>query len=297
MNKLIYLLGVLQCFALACTQEVELDIEGQDSKIVLNGVLMEDSVLRVHLTESRFVLDVNPLSSIPNASLQLYENGTAIGSWRYIENGVYEAINIKPVAGREYKLQVKAPGKATVQADVVMPKKFTEAELLSVDVVKGSSGEDVKVRVRISDQAETQDFYLINLVVATKSADPQFPGWQGHQLARISSSATGVFSTCAEEWDWDDTGCKVLLSDNVFEGRSKELLLNFNTWNWEQNTHDAFYLVVSRVSEAYYKYMLSLYHNQLTRDNPFAEPVPVFMNVSGGYGILGSSSSVWLPLR
>ena len=42
MNKIIYLIPVLLGLSFGCTKDIELDIEGQESKIVVNAVVMAD---------------------------------------------------------------------------------------------------------------------------------------------------------------------------------------------------------------------------------------------------------------
>ena len=113
----------------------------------------------------------------------------------------------------------------------------------------------------------------------------------------LNSEATNVVSTCKESYSSYLDGCKILINDRSFDGKDKELVITFDldSYSWGNGGQDQtieHYLLVSRISEDYYKYLLTLYHNKVAQDNPFAEPVSLFMNVAGGYGIFGASSSV-----
>lgn len=296
-----YLLPLCLLVFAACTKEVDLKIEGQESKLVLNGVVMQDSVLRVHLSVSRAVTDVRPLQHVHDAALQLFEEGKAVGNWIYIDEGVYEAVGVKPKAGMQYTLQVSAAGLAPVEARVSVPAPVQHVEVLSAEKRKDGSGYfRHTVRLRLQDDAETKDFYKISRVRMERTFQGEQWYTQVQGMQSLSSETVGVFSSCEGDWGWDMTGCKILMGDGAFQGGDKEVLLNFLSYSRDEGSpsiDDREYLLVSKVSEAYYKYMLSLYHNQVTEGNPFAEPAPVYMNVVGGYGVLGASSTTWLPVQ
>lgn len=292
MKKLSYLLLASGLFIAACQRDVELNVPGEDPKIVVNGVLMQDSLFRVQLSESRFVLDIRPQTIIENASLKVFEEAQERGSWAYVSEGVYEAQGFKPAAGKRYQLQVSAPNLAPVVAEATVPAALPNVRVISVDSTINFEEKQVRVRLQISDPAASTDFYVIRRVVMGVVID----GPDGEPVAvyaQLTSESPAVFSTCGDDWGWDNTGCKILVNDRTFEGKDRELIITYRQYIYEDGHREPGYLVVSRVSEDYYRYLLSLYHNSVTEDNPFAEPVPIFMNVSDGYGIPGASSSSW----
>lgn len=287
MKPYLYFLMGLSLFVLGCQKDIELDVPGQEPKIVLNGVVMADSVLRVHLSQSRFVLDVGPLSNIENAALNLYEDGQQVGSWANIGYGVYEVIGFKPQAGRTYRVQASAPGFDPVSVETRVPAPMSGVQIVAVDSTFNESNgyADYKVRLRLIDPAQSTDFYMISRL--TRKSD----SWGGDgkfKLGPLESTAPNVISACGDVSEFSSFLCRVLLNDRTFEGKDREFVVNFQNWEQGQN-----YLVVSKISEDLYKHMISRNHNFMSDGNPFAEPVPIFMNVDGGFGILGSSTSSW----
>ncbi len=290
-----YLLVGSMFLFMACETEVDLDVPGEESKLVINGVVREDSVLRVSVSKSRFILDIEPLTVVEDASLQLSVGGNAMGNWEYLGYGVYEAQGIVPEAGQLFELQVSAPGLASINAQTVVPDPMNGVALVSVE--KNQEDPIVRVRLRITDPAQTADYYVINRVSYETVHDGQGNQQQEYRLSHLNSDATNVISTCQDEFGSDYTGCKVLFSDRAFEGGQKELVVKFNTYSWDPTIEGEHYIVVSRVSKAYYDYLLSLHQNFQAGDNPFAEPFPISMNITGGYGIWGGAASRWLPVR
>ena len=294
------ILKYLQCSLLAivlfmfgCEKEIELDVPGQDSQIVLNGVLMEDSLLRIHLSQSRSVLDLEPLNAITDANIELLENGNPIAVWAYVDQGVYEAQNFKPQAGKQYQLKVSASGLKPVVANAVVPHKLSGVEVLAADSNRiNEYVKRVRIRLRIMDPEQSNDYYLITRLVKRMEGDNML-----YLYGFLKSDATNVVNTCEEAYSYYLDGCKILINDRSFEGKDKELVVTFDmeSYSWGNEGQDETienYLIVSRISADYYQYLLTLYHNKVAQDNPFAEPVSLFMNVEGGYGILGASSSV-----
>lgn len=302
MNHLRFLLLASSLLIAACQRDVELHVPGEDPKIVVNGVLMQDSLFRVQLSESRFVLDIRPMTIIENASLKVFEEGIEQGSWTYIGEGVYEAQGFTPAAGKRYQLQVSAPNMAPVVAEATVPAGLPKVRVISVDSTINNTfnynEKQMRVRLQISDPGASTDYYVIRRIANVLRFDrPDSEGVPVALYVPLASESPAVFSTCGGDWGWDNTGCKILVSDRTFDGKDRELIITYRQYIYDDSRSEPSYLVVSRVSEDYYRYLLTLYHNRATEDNPFAEPVPIFMNVVGGYGILGASSSSWHYIR
>lgn len=296
MKRLLAIALTTGLFASSCRSDVELDVPGESPKIVVNGVLRQDSVFRVLLSESRFILDITPRALIEDGSLRLFENGVEKGSWAYVGEGVYEAQGVIPVSGNRYQLQVNAPGLAEVSAEGVVPSPMDQAKILSIDSTRIEHEKKVRVRIQLSDPADTEDYYVIHRIVKGIGFDGQTETTI-YAYSQLTSETAAVFSSCGEDYGFDNAGCKVLFNDRAFQGSEREIMVSYTQFFWDENSKEESYLVVSRVTREYYDYMLSLYHNGLTEDNPFAEPVSIAMNVSGGYGILGAASSKWFYIR
>ncbi|OFY88145.1 MAG: hypothetical protein A2236_13130 [Bacteroidetes bacterium RIFOXYA2_FULL_33_7] len=81
----------------------------------------------------------------------------------------------------------------------------------------------------------------------------------------------------------------VIFSDDLFEGENLNLSLFVSKYNF-YTLQTPVIISLYSISEAFYKYSISLDEQQNVAGNPFAEPVQVYNNVTDGYGIFAGYS-------
>ena len=88
-----------------------------------------------------------------------------------------------------------------------------------------------------------------------------------------------------------EIGCIVLnnaefFDDNQFKNGSKNVAIRLENFGQQSN----FYVVLNTISFSNYRFQLSKAANGFS-DGFFSEPVQIFSNVSGGYGIMSGKTS------
>jgi len=71
----------------------------------------------------------------------------------------------------------------------------------------------------------------------------------------------------------------------------RPLSFDFLDWIVEGDELKEVYVELRTVTEEYYRYHTSLARQRMVRNDPFAEPVPVYNNVDGGFGSFSGFSS------
>ena len=118
-------------FFTGCVKDIDFKGEIIQPLLVMNSFITPDSVLKAHISKSKFFLSSNETSVISNADISVYINGQSEGKMAYIGNGFYE-LNHKPAVGDVVRFVVDAPNMKSVWSETpILPK----VEILSVDTV------------------------------------------------------------------------------------------------------------------------------------------------------------------
>jgi len=94
--------------------------------------------------------------------------------------------------------------------------------------------------------------------------------------------------------DLDDIGDEntfwktLVFADDFFDGQEVEIDLDIENYRRALNVN----LVFAKVSESFFRFRRSIELQEDVDGNPFAEPVQIYSNIDGGYGVLSSSSSI-----
>ena len=134
-----YLSKVCICWlalgCLACEDVVEIDTPQSSSQITVNSLFTPDSVWQVELSENRSVLDTNQFAAVPDANVQIMQQGQVVTQLKYqrenhFGNSIYGTRNIYPERGSEYTLAVEHPALGSLKASSQVP--ISQASIVSV---------------------------------------------------------------------------------------------------------------------------------------------------------------------
>ena len=305
MKNLTFLLSFILLFS-SCEMVVDLDIPEHEPVLVVNSVLSTDQPIKTSLSHSIGAFDLNSISSVNNASIEVFEDGELLGlmdvtSVPYYNNsGVLDStyeyhLNQNPIAGKTYTYEIAHDDYENVRAETFVPNAFD----LNVQEISLLSSEEYAQQYRIhfsfDDDALNENYYRLRLKFI--STNYQYNHDFETSVASIISSE-GVENDGAAYW-----GYEALFDDDLFNGTQKEISIDF--WDWksyfEEEGYEVNYsLELTSISKAYYTYTRSLRAHQDHQDQfLFAgEPVQVYTNIENGLGILGAMSvdSVLLEL-
>jgi len=127
---------------ISCTKEIDFSGTISDPMIVINSYITPDSVISVHISESRFFLnDSSYFKYLSNADVVVWVNGSLKEKMKYNQNGFYRG-TYQPVIGDSVKLIVNVPGKNEVSTKTYI---YPQPETISIDTTEVKTGERFQV--------------------------------------------------------------------------------------------------------------------------------------------------------
>jgi hypothetical protein len=287
MKKYIVILGlgiIATLFACEKSEKIE-DFPLYPPKLVVNSYLHADSTLSIHLSKSLSVLDNAELKNVDDASIDLYEDNsylatlnTSDGDGNYLYNHI-----LKP--GSEYSIEAKSTKLGTAKANTMVPKKVTikEYEISTFD--NDDWGKEYKFSITFDDLPELGDYYMLGIAVI--KVDSFIAGTD--TIVEEYHSSNVYLSSSSNPASDEIVGGTIFFKDEFFNGKTYTIDVNaayVDDYAYKLKLIAELYTL----SEANYKYRKSLAKFYDSSGNPFAEPVQVFNNIEGGYGIFGGQN-------
>ncbi|MDD2245180.1 MAG: DUF4249 domain-containing protein [Dysgonamonadaceae bacterium] len=300
---------------ITCEKEIEFSGSKAEPKITLNGVLMADSTVSIHLSKSRFFLDSSlGFPDIIDAEVTLY-SGSKTAQMKHVGNGNYTADYI-PQNGEAIELKVKVSGFPSVHSSAIIPEKPAVGEVTTetstseyplqnwdysgIIDIGTSVNQTIKFKIPITDNGNEQNFYRL-VVLKTQHYG------EGVSRSYLSYFSDPVFEANSTE---DFTGISDqsnrynIFTDILFNGTTYQLTFSDNNLkeiNLLPEYEDATYqyvipdrvvynIQVQQLSHDYYMYLKTRNANFNSDDNPFMEPIQIFSNIENGTGILGGAA-------
>lgn len=261
------------------------------SKLVVNCEMNEDSAWRLQLSKSLSVLDNAPIKFIDTAIVKVYEEGLLLET---LSSTAYDGIYLgtsKPKPNLSYRISVTGvKSYDSIFAEDVLPDKayIDNVDIAIIDSSFYNDGYysygfmEVDFMITINDDVSQQDFYGIRAY----TIDTFYTGSDSsyYDIYRNYMSLNSSDPIIDDNSDWNQP----MFKDNIFNGQSIELVFNSSFYNYEPSIN--VYLELMTFSKAAYLYKTSYNNYVNVRNNPFAEPVQVYSNVTNGYGILSGTS-------
>ncbi len=275
----------------------------------MNGTIStDDTIITVYLSQDKDILDNSnyyEFKAITGADVKLFEGESLIQQLVESESGTYKSA-LYPEPGKTYSISAGKNGFESIVAQTTIPVDAPIVVINSMSIRPTEyGGENIRLSYSINDKPG-KDYYEIKLYALYRYEETYYDE-DLDSIIVIESNANW------EEWWYTKVGADLdefeensedyTLSDELFNGRPKEFLIEFDKpysysyYEGMENHSDTsqFKLVVKKLNEEYYQYLVS---SQLQYDvdgSPFSEPVQVYSNVQNGYGILSSYHPVEMP--
>jgi hypothetical protein len=292
-NKFIkYVLPVILIATFGCEQFIEVELPGQDPRLVLNASLENKDTLKVYLTKSRGVLEkVDP----NNQEHKILENGKIVlksqdgivypfvfktRSNPFENDAHYYAVGVDLKPNAQYVITAESPGFKSVSSEVSFPEQV---------LIK-----DITYK-RLGGSTNSADDELVEISV--KFEDP--PGANFYQISGfitgkyIGSNDFSFISTLYPIpvnpiYDTEFSSSDVILFDDlILKGKESEIV--FRTYlskgvEWEIEIDFA------HVSNSYFQYQRTSDLQNYNQGDFLSQPVLVYNNIIGGMGIFSAKN-------
>jgi len=294
-NKLsaaLLVLSLLTKITSGCTRDIDYELAYPGDRLVINGVISPQSIVSVNISRSNAPSgEAPPELSVTNATVMLYENALLIEKLTYRQKGQYEsASGFKPQPGKQYSLQVTAPGLPPAETTpAIVPDEFmleSYTHRAGLKSYYNPTQPAAEVDITFRDAAGTVDYYRIE-VVGLYNNEPLYPNsWLVGDTRDVKHPCTNI------------TKSGVIYRDNCFSGTSYRSIIGLETRRLitEQGNPDfievdsqKLRIRLQRISADYYRYLESADFDPGI-ELAFFEPTFLYSNIKGGLGIWGAAN-------
>ena len=126
-------------FLFSCEKAIEFNGDEVKTKLVLDGLLSTDSIVKIRLTESRFFLEDDvSFKKIDNATVELWKEGNKIENLSNIGDGYYVGTYV-PGIGDKLRITASCEGLDPIECstEIAMPSPIVSVDTMNVKEDKG----------------------------------------------------------------------------------------------------------------------------------------------------------------
>lgn len=291
----------------ACETVVDVPPPPYEAQLVAQGFFTPDSLWVVRVTSTTRYASPDAPGFVNDATVEVWEEGQLRAQLARSDSGTYAVTGSGPAMGRRYSLRVAAPGYPSVEGSDLLPQA-PPVTAFDETIVQG--GESMASRRRVTQVAITLDDppgennYYGLLVVQARWSEDRRTG----QLAPLPPSLfvfeSDDLALGESEFDFLDTEKtryrEAFFTDGLFDGRS--YTLDFDVQYdapdpaAEVVIQRVLLVVLLSVSEDFFRYWKTASRQAVTNENPFAEPLRVHSNMTGGLGVFAGFQYRVFPL-
>jgi hypothetical protein len=272
---------------LSCEKTMFVDLPKTEKKLVLNGILSPDYGLWLNVSESLVATSPDNIIFIPvkDATVDYFHGEDLIRSVTENDEGNYYVTDSRPLVNSRYEINVNADGFPQAVASVTIPEPV---EIIDFDTACLIRNTNIYNQVRQ---------YEVEFFVNFRFQDPE--NISNHYMLGVyywENGATHPLMADTEDPEMNiyiQDGIKVLAwNDRNFDGQDQEFTVKFRMNRYE-GFETQYSVTLYSIEEEYFEYLKSYSQNfTVLNDDPLLyEPVRVFSNIEGGYGIIAAVSA------
>lgn len=281
-SKISFLCLAMALLAISsCQKVVDLHLPEHQSKLVINAIVINDSLIKVDVSNSVGALTSNKIDTVNNAVITITNSLGQSEQLTYKGYGHYASTNLSGLAGASYNINASANGFESVSSQFSLPA------IQTIDTayfeITDASKQIAELVIKFTDNGSAINYYAVS-IASMDSFGYVTPHYfeQPNQSINVGNNENYY-------------GSDYYFTDEIENGKQIEKRLKFNYYtnfyydslgNPIANPLDAIKVLWFRsLSKEYYLYQKS-YNTYLGAiGNPFAEPVQVYNNINGGFGI------------
>ncbi len=321
MKKSILIIISIIFVATSCQKTLNIEVEDKEKKIVINGILYPDSIVKVNISRGLGVLEEDTGNSqfLNKATAKLYENNNYIETLVFDSIGFYHS-TIIPDVSKNYKLEVESDGleKAVGTAEFIKSVPFTISDMeyfivdstVTITTTSRQNWDEIfepfdttyqdvvfNCKLNIEDPASEQNFYIIEAYSYNFSTGYSYSSFEDaegnvYEEEGIYMKESEFNNLYAYYYIENNNnlienstfyGNRVsILQDELFNGQTLNLNLDIYFTTFDLQP---IYIKIYSIPKDYINYVKSEDKYYQANGNPFAQPVNVFSNIENGFGI------------
>lgn len=299
---IILTLGLTQC------QKIEkIENAGAISpRLIVNCVAEEGESFIFTINKSLSALDNAPMRTFKNAKIVLYAPGGISETITY--DPTYEVYFSKTMFaeyGKTYSIKVSAPGLETVFSEMVMPNpvQITKSELKLIGLTSNQSGgstyyskyfDNGILKISLDDEPGKSNYYMLQLTSK----------WEGKTIYRGSNHYwVSNYPDIESVYSSNGSGQSFFFDDGLFDGKEIQLELKtaykYNFYGSNTDSLVGYDITLYKLTEDLSRHWITVLKSRENEENPFQDPVQIYSNIKGGYGVFAGKSQLekFVPVR
>jgi len=275
-----------------CTKIIEIDVPSHEPVLVVNSLFTDGQRIRVHLSKTASAFDYST-PTVENGLVRLFCNDEEIDTLIFI-NGYYYS-DVVALRNEKYSLFVSVPDMESVSSEDIIPEKTLIESYVHRDSIMMDDNNHPVMQLELEFTDEPgPDFYELSVI-----ADYYVAGFNYRHSVGFKYStdpvlvSTGLLDYYAES---------IVFTDELFDGEQTSIKANYWIQTGEmpligEGPEYGYILFVSlrSISESYYNYIRKqIIYQYSLESNIFTglpDPVHMYSNITGGYGIFAGYSS------
>jgi len=289
MNKLYFLIIIFLVVFSSCEKTIEFTGNLGEPVTIVNGLLTPDSLFCIEISTTKNIEQTGAIPSVENAIVDVFEGEKLIETLKHQSKGIYKGL-LKPEFGKKYELKVtRTKSIVSSKTEIPSPVAINKLESEIINITEAQSNY-LEITIDFTDPSEINNFYRISVEGDSKNAIT-YP--------EVSSTDIIMKAVFGNENNIEITNNNdfLIFNDKLINRKNYKLRIQVydndaisRLLGLKDDIACSYKVRLHSISEEYYLYLKSKELNQLTFNNPFSEPVPIFSNIKNGGGILGAYS-------
>lgn len=279
----------------ACETVVDVPPPEHDSRLVAQSFFSRDSLWVVRVTHTVPFTASTPPGFVDSATVEVWDGDQLVAQPARSDSGTYVATGRGAKEGGEYTLRIEAPGFPSIEGSDALPSspQITAFQTTPVQPADPTSRRRItQIDITLDDPSDIDNYYGLLVLQAR---------WrENRQTGRLTPMAPSLFPFGSGDpalgestFDFLDTDKtlyrEAFFTDGLFDGSSYtiDVDIQYDTPRPEATVviRRTFAVALLSVSEDFYRYWKTANEQALTNENPFAEPLRVHSNMTGGFGV------------
>lgn len=294
-NHTLFVIGFV---ALAsCEQFLEVELPGQEPRLVLNALLEPTDTLKVYLTKSKGILDRMDFNEefdlVEGASVAIKDQEGQLFPMSYIDrsrpyesNAFYYINGLEFKEGHTYEIVAEKDNFPSISSIQEFPNKV---KIKSIDVVnlgpieRFENHDEFEVTVKFDDPQERNFYEISGRIIGNDTITVD--GEMFISSYHSDLAPRPVNPVYQKEYLFRNV---LLFEDGILNGADSEIV--FRTWiprSWDIEVT----ISLSHVSESYYRFYDTADLQRSNSGDVLSQPVLVYNNINNGMGIFKSRNS------
>jgi hypothetical protein len=269
-KTIVYLILII--LAICCTKEVIIVPPKNNTRIVLNGFIKPESRILLNASITAGIFDTSNYV-VSNMKILLFENDLLVDTLTDLGDGNYIS-NIFPTYTNNYKVITQYNGEEILASDY-LPDNFKFINIAECNNIytDAEGSKYTSIKIRILDNKECINYYSVKIIFKNEYHERSLHIFSYNQI--IKSEGLGSYYPH-----------ELVFKNTIFTQDTTEIQVNY--FIPSQSAHSLI-VQVKKTSHSYYLYkkqlMKHLYNQNGDIWDGVGDPVQMYTNIEGGYGI------------